>query len=71
MADVEVAVGFRGEAGADDGAIDGGMFGEEFGGVGGPFKFAGGESVVVCCRRGGRFDGHGCDVGVLDKSWLP
>eukprot|EP00804_Cyclotella_cryptica_P021867 CCRYP_000831-RA/>CCRYP_000831-RA protein AED:0.02 eAED:0.02 QI:2831/1/1/1/1/1/2/184/250 len=57
---VEVAVGFRGKAGADDAFVDGGVFFEESGGVDGPFEFARGEGVVGRWRGG--FGGHGVVV---------
>lgn len=40
MADVEVSIGFRGEASSDDGAVDLFVSGEGGGGVLCPFEFA-------------------------------
>jgi len=47
VSDVEVSIGFGGEACADDRAVDFGVFGEDFFWVDGPGEFAGCEGVVV------------------------
>mmetsp|Transcript_5437 Transcript_5437/g.11813 ORF Transcript_5437/g.11813 Transcript_5437/m.11813 type:complete len:279 (+) Transcript_5437:1695-2531(+) len=55
VTDVEVPVWLRGEAGAYDAIVNGGVFGQELRAVLGPFEVTGGEGVA----RGRLIDRHG------------